>query len=206
MKNIMVDLETLGTVPGCAILSIGAVDFSEDGVGSKEFYQPIWTESCNEVFMSQSASTISWWKRQSPEARKVFDDCQDKKRSVPIKAALASFGVYVQSFGKDVQVWGNGSDFDNAILAVAYDLCDMPLPWRFTNNRCYRTLKSLHPDLQLHRTGTYHNALDDAKTQAEHGVRLLLRQRDCAAVWGETQDEPEPEPMSKFFEEIENVR
>lgn len=42
-KDVMVDLETLGTRPGCKILSIGAVefgvgpDYNEDGLGA-EFY------------------------------------------------------------------------------------------------------------------------------------------------------------------------
>ena len=36
-KNVMIDLETMGNTPGCAIISIGAVEFSEEGLGA-EFY------------------------------------------------------------------------------------------------------------------------------------------------------------------------
>ena len=36
-QDVMVDLETWGTKPGCAIISIGAVSFGPDGLG-EEFY------------------------------------------------------------------------------------------------------------------------------------------------------------------------
>ena len=39
MKDIMLDLETLGTGPGCAIVSIGAVAFDEFGVAEIGFYR-----------------------------------------------------------------------------------------------------------------------------------------------------------------------
>jgi DNA polymerase III epsilon subunit-like protein len=35
MRDVMVDLETLGTVPGCVILSIGAVAFDENATTSR---------------------------------------------------------------------------------------------------------------------------------------------------------------------------
>jgi inhibitor of KinA sporulation pathway (predicted exonuclease) len=44
--------------------------------------------------------------------------------------------------------------------------------YKFWNERCYRTVKNQYPDVKLTRTGTYHNALDDARTQAEHLVQI----------------------------------
>jgi DNA polymerase III epsilon subunit-like protein len=37
MSDVMIDLETLGRRPGCAILSIGAVEFGPAGLG-RELY------------------------------------------------------------------------------------------------------------------------------------------------------------------------
>lgn len=188
-KNIMVDLETLGTVPGCAILSIGAVEFGPDGVGEQAFYKVLNKASCMEVFLSVSRATEEWWKQQGPEAREVLDHANDPQKSVPIVNGLQMFNDYLRGFGEDVLLWGNGADFDNAILQVAYSVCSVTPAWKFYNNRCYRTLKNLHPDITLARTGTYHNALDDARCQAEHAVQLLKRQDDCANLWGEYQDD-----------------
>lgn len=188
-KSIMVDLETLGTVPGCAILSIGAIEFGVDGVTENAFYKVLNKASCMEAFLSISRSTEEWWRKQGPEAREVLVHAEDPDKSVPLVPALQMFNDYLRSFGDDVLVWGNGADFDNAILQVAYSVAGVNPAWKFYNNRCYRTLKSLHPDVKLERTGTYHNALDDARCQAEHAVRLLKRQEDCANIWGEYQDD-----------------
>jgi exodeoxyribonuclease VIII len=51
----------------------------------------------------------------------------------------------------------------------------MPVPWQFWNSRCYRTVKSLYPDNKLKRSGTYHNAVDDAESQARHLIELLAK-------------------------------
>lgn len=166
----MIDLETRGFKPGCAILSIGAVSFGS--LLGKEFYRVVNTASCHEAGLTDDESTMIWWKKQSKEAAKVV--AQSEAGGLPLEEALAELEAFLGGFGiKQVKVWGNGSDFDNAILACAYGAVKKPQPWPFWNNRCYRTLKGLYPQVKLQkRTGTYHNALDDAKTQAEHLIRI----------------------------------
>lgn len=175
MKNVMVDLETLGTVPGCAILSIGAVAFDpESGKLGEEFYVVV-RRSSNGVFgLHEDAQTLKWWELQSKEARRVLYQSEGID-SIPINRSLDYFKDYLAQFNLNkVEVWGNGSDFDNAILAVAYQKVGLELPWRFWNNRCYRTLKAEYRgSSKLVREGTYHNALDDARCQAEHCIQIL---------------------------------
>jgi hypothetical protein len=183
----MVDLETLGTVPGCAILSIGAVEFDRFGVRLAEYYSEISTNSCQERFLTVSEATRQWWMQQDEEARGVVERCAVGGED--IKTVLETFAFFIKGFGDDVCVWGNGSDFDNALLAVAYEVCGMKLPWSFTNNRCYRTLKNLFPDITLVRQGTYHNSLHDARTQAEHAARLLERLTSLEALEAEFTDD-----------------
>lgn len=173
MNNIMLDLETLGTKPGCIILSIGAVFFGKDGLG-EEFYRVISTPKSEKIGLGTDRDTVEWWNAQSREARKVIEVAAGPFNYSPIVAA-ASFSDFVDLHGNrdSVQVWGNGSDFDQPILAELYYRVGVPLPWKFWNNRCYRTLKYIDPSEKLVRVGTYHNALDDAKSQAEHAVRIL---------------------------------
>jgi hypothetical protein len=179
MAHIMVDLETLGQSPGCAILSIGAVTFDphRQTLG-EEFYCVVSRADCRANDLAEHQSTLDWWGKQSAEARKVLADAENES-ALTLRDGLASFSTYVRSFGgSEVRIWGNGADFDNAILAVCFDRIKQPLPWKFWNNRCFRTLKSLNPAVPIPRGGTYHNALDDAKTQASAAIAMLQAHKE----------------------------
>lgn len=116
------------------------------------------------------ASTVLWWMRQPDDARAVFANGGQQ-----IAQALQDFAVWMQDRGDTdtVRVWGNGAAFDNVILASAYRACRLPVPWRYYNDRCYRTVKAQHPATELRRFGTHHNALDDAESQARHLLAML---------------------------------
>lgn len=176
MTQIMLDLETTGQRAGCAILSIGAVQFDhkERKLGP-EFYRVVSLRSCQELGLFVEESTMKWWSEQSKEAQTVLTQSVDGGRgTLELKEALLEFNKYLSQWGVDnLKVWGNGSDFDNAILYACYAACGLEPGWRFWNSRCYRTLKSIIPGAKLQRLGVYHNALDDAKSQAAHAIALL---------------------------------
>jgi len=173
MRDIMWDLETLGQTPGCVMLSIGAVAFDEKGLG-KEFYCVVNTDDCKKAGLFTEDSTQAWWDDQSPEAREVLKQAANKKSSMPLKLALDKLTEFIASVGNpsSIRMHGNGSDFDNAILAVAYLKAGREVPWKFWNNRCHRTNKAKAKGTEPKRQGTYHNALDDAKHQARHAIAL----------------------------------
>lgn len=174
MVDVMVDLETLGRRAGCAVLSIGAVEFGPGGLG-REFYTVINRPSQRELGLFEDESTLKWWATQSEDACRVLFEAE-QNQAVTLSAALGAFTNFLVPIGlKRVKVWGCGSDFDNAILTNLYAAVKADPPWDFWNNRCYRTLKSLIPSEKPRREGTYHNALDDAKTQALHAIQLLQK-------------------------------
>lgn len=174
MQDVMVDLETLGRRAGCAVLSIGAVAFDGKGLG-EEFYMVASTDSCTVLGLHVDPETLKWWESQSKEAKQVLLQAQGDD-VLSLTEVLEEFALWLMQFDlKKVRIWGNGSDFDNAILTTAYAAIGRTQPWEFWNNRCYRTLKGLHPTVKLTREGTHHNALDDAKTQAKHAIELLRR-------------------------------
>lgn len=172
-QDVMVDLETLGQTPGCVILSIGAVAFDTDRMSlGEEFYDVVNTDDCLTRGLTTDQSTIDWWASQNSQAREVVE--QAKIGGLLLEDSLVRFSDYLRRYSlRNVRVWGNGSDFDNAILACAYRACGMELPWKFWNNRCYRTMKSVKNAPSPKRVGTYHNALDDAKTQAQHMMEFM---------------------------------
>jgi DNA polymerase III epsilon subunit-like protein len=172
--DVMLDLETLGTRPGCAILSIGAVAFDRHtGALGPEFYMVVNRKSCEAKGLTQDQSTLDWWSRQSAEAKKVLAEAENAPNG--LGGALVQFTAYLQKFGKrDLFVWGNGADFDQPIITACYASVGYPLPWLFYNNRCYRTLRSLAGlKAEPPRHGVYHHSLDDAKTQALQAVQCM---------------------------------
>jgi hypothetical protein len=174
INDIMVDLETLGTLPGSVIISIGAVGFNEmevvEGLHT-EFYNAVQRLDCERLGLKTSASTLAWWEKQTDEARRVLTD----PSAVPLAAALTDFNEWLSYFGDDVRIWGNGANFDNPLLACAYEAAGIRPRYKFWNERCYRTVKNQFPDIKLERSGTYHNALDDARCQAKHLVEICQK-------------------------------
>lgn len=171
MKNTMIDLETLGTTPGCVILSVGAVFFDRDGLGD-EFYKVIHTPSCSAAGLHTDPDTVAWWDKQSIEANKVRSDAMLDGGST-LKSVLEEFTAFIKR-DTNIKIWGNGADFDNPILACAYKAAGLKLGWAPYNGRCYRTFKNLYKETKMdERVGTYHNALDDAKNQALHMIKIM---------------------------------
>jgi hypothetical protein len=178
-EEVMLDLETLGTKPGCPVLSIGAVFFSKQtGKLGAEFYCVIYSKDQTARGLIASADTIAWWKKQSAEARTVISLAGKLATSTRMPAALEAFTTFLESSKsgmRNVKVWGNGSDFDQPILSKCFDAVGMEQPWEFRNNRCFRTMKAMlpKPANAAKRIGVYHNALDDAKTQAAYLLEAL---------------------------------
>jgi len=179
--NIMLDLETLGTSAGATVLSIGMVAFTPhaDILGS-ELYLVVNRDDSRLSGLREDPDTVQWWSRQSPEAQEVLRAAE--KSAVTVNDACIAVNGYLATHAqsqrievKELKIWGNGSDFDQPILAGMFDASSWRVRpvWRFYNNRCYRTLKNLVPGASLERVGTYHNALDDAKSQALHAMKLL---------------------------------
>lgn len=174
-EHVMIDLETLGTEAGCAILSIGAVAFGLAGVGP-ELHVIVSRDSCARAGLAEDQDTLAWWMQQSREAQETLNHATEGGLLLTeALGQLANFmGLVAGHDLRNIKVWGNGSDFDIPILARAYKTAWTPVPWRFFNARCYRTLKNLLPSVQMpERQGTHHNAVDDARTQALHAVKLL---------------------------------
>lgn len=181
-EHCMLDLETLSTRPGGIILSIGAVFFDPMAQDpGPAFYQVIDVASSCVAGLRGDSHTIKWWEKQSPEAREAYDEAFSGAGE-PLQKTLEAFQTFlVSQSGRDdgadsVKVWGNGAAFDNAILAYAYQAAGLGVPWKFFNDRCFRTLKALGKEFGVtepKRTGVHHHALDDALHQANWACMVL---------------------------------
>ncbi len=163
MQHIMLDLETLDTSPTAAILSIGAVKFdptTESPLGDK-FYQALSIQSNIDAGRTISGDTLKWWMGQDKDAQAVFTG--------PVVGLAEGLAAFVEFFDhSNYQVWGNGSDFDNVMIQHALADIGWKLPWKYYNNRCYRTLKNMPGVPKMEAFAGKHNALTDACAQALH--------------------------------------
>lgn len=178
MNDIMIDLETLGATADSAILSIGAVRFdsrgdSVDETGPNTFYCSVSVDSNTANGRRIDESTLVWWMGQSKEAQAVFREPKHH-----IQFAIRSFIEWVGSEDENAstRVWSNGADFDIPMVAHAARSFNIPLRWKFWNNRCMRTLASMPfaGAVERPRPAVAHNALADAVAQARY-VQLLMK-------------------------------
>lgn len=164
--SIMVDIETLGTRPGSAIVAIGAVRFHPKDSDHlyDEFYATI---NLDQPPMSVDSDTIKWWLRQSDAARLATFADNPTHTLGDALAALARF------YRPQEEVWAHGSAFDVVLLEEAYRRYGIPIPWHHRDIRDTRTIYALRPDIQPLFEGMKHNALDDAKHQARWLQRVF---------------------------------
>lgn len=174
--KLMIDLETASTENNAAIVQLAAVEFGIPlSQPRKEFNSYISLGSCEAVRMNVSIATMMWWYNQETQTRaRVFGG------TTPITDALDMFTAWViEEFEdpNDVELWGNGADFDCVILKNAYYTTRSLYPFDFRNHRCFRTLKSLAPP-SLSRlfpvNPVKHDALMDARNQAD-AADIILR-------------------------------
>ena len=169
MPNVMLDLETLDTHPTAVVLSIGAV-CDADPTNTFQMYLEIEPQVAYGATIS--TSTLSWWLGQNEVAR---DDQvhAEQHRQAPVDA-LVAFDDWLHSFGDPAQLtmWGNGAGFDVPIVRHHMRVNGVPAPWKFWNEKCFRTLKSLFPHVK-NPNANQHTALGDALNQLLH-LQFLL--------------------------------
>ena len=163
--NIMIDIETLGTEPRSAVVSIGAVEFSAMGTGG-EFYEVVDLKSAM-ASGQVDAGTLKWWLKQGAANSVWSVEGED------LRLVLARFSMWLGNIcdKKDLQIWANAPSFDCTILRHAFSESGLPVPWNYWNERDHRTLKNLWP-VKYNPSGIKHNALDDARNQACHAIKI----------------------------------
>ncbi len=164
--ELMLDMEFLDTLPSAAILSIGAVWFDpHTGKLGNEFYTTVSADDCvRRHGMTISADTVRWWIEQDHKAiKKAFavDEC------MMLELALVKLANFMSSTPKEKIIIHTMGSLDLQILKSAWAKLPKGItPWNFRNERDTRTLRELFPQIKVPNVGTAHNALDDAKYQA----------------------------------------
>jgi len=170
--RVMVDIESLGTEPGAAILSIGAVPFDADGVDEDAgMYREVNLRSCEERGLTIDADTLEWWLGQDDEAKSVLVGGGD------LVGVLEEFAEWFYTVDVD-EVWANSPSFDCRLLGAAFEAVGVDVPWEYYEERDFRTLKDLPGtgDVDPNEDDAVaHDAFDDAVVQARAAATILRR-------------------------------
>jgi|AntDeeMinimDraft_5_1070356.scaffolds.fasta_scaffold35801_1 DNA polymerase III epsilon subunit-like protein len=177
VNRVMIDIETLGSTTGAAIVSLGAAVFDTGGVKA-EFEQSISLDSCLEIGLSIEADTLEWWLDKDETAREVL------KGGDNLAKVLAEFMAWYELHDIE-QVWANSPSFDCEQLEFAFEaveIDEIKPPWKYHEERDYRTLKELPLgfEVDIDHKGTKHDALDDAVHQARVAAATLSQLQGAA--------------------------
>jgi hypothetical protein len=189
--EVMLDIETMGRTPGCAVISIAAIAFSfeepliqfEDllhkSIG-RTFYRNITLQSNELANLHLDANTVDWWLTCTSHEAKLALQTPEPISLVEALNQLALFIDSLSPFGQ-TQVWAKDPSFDCNILRAANEAArgsTYPLGWTHRDENSVRTIsrlaKTMYPDLELNPDGLEgdeHNPLHDAYNQMVQTVR-----------------------------------
>lgn len=171
MAHIMIDIETLGTNPGCVITQIAAIPFYIDKdvfLPSGQFSKNIDISSYDEGF-TINPSTLKWWSGQDKDV--FLKSLQGKANITDSLYELKNMVDY--NAGDGLFVWAKSPDFDLSILEYAFNHYGIQVPWGFRDKRDVRTIMDLVPKEDVVSPEIAHDPISDAIAQA-HNVWLGL--------------------------------
>jgi Fe-S cluster biosynthesis and repair protein YggX len=175
--DVMLDLETLDTLPESVILTIGAVKFDpySNKIGDGLYIKPdVDEQSANGRTINED--TLNWWMNQAEDVREEALSMHDRISVEEMYRQLNRFLV-----GAD-NVWAQGPVFDMVIMANIYRQYGWPTPWQYWQVADSRTLFKVHGDPRVKGKAGLHNALEDCISQAQ-AVQTIYKNLGLKSKW-----------------------
>ena len=168
MKDIMFDIETLGTSYNSIVIQVAMVYFDrrtkEKGESLVVNIDPI---DANKYGLIYDEKTVDWWDKKPEEVKQsVFSN------QIPLKEALTKINKFLK-FGSII--WCHAT-FDMPILSNAFNKTGIKPNWHYMNFRDIRTIVDLSGiNLNNYKwdEGKTHNALDDCNFQIDYSVDCI---------------------------------
>jgi hypothetical protein len=161
---IMLDIETLGTQPGCMITQIAACRFNATDITAEVSWN-IDITTWGHGFHIDAATLVWAINKGVPIIR---------PNSVTAFAAIESLAAWISGqtvSANTMEIWANSPAFDCDILALAMRKFDITCPWRYWQLRDVRT--ELRKQPRRRGADVSHDALQDCRDQI----------RDLYAKW-----------------------
>lgn len=173
-QHVMLDIETMGTTPGCVVLSIGATTFKLDDsphYTQQTFFKVLNLTESLELGLRIESSTLKWWLTQNHQTLKnqLMED-----GAFPLPGLLEIFNEWLSDNMVEC-VWGNSASFDCGLLRAVYEAAKVRPYWSHRNEMCYRTVKNLCPEIPLaEKDGDRaHDPVYDAQYQIQYLKKVI---------------------------------
>lgn len=171
-NHCMIDIETLGLRPGAVITEIAAVIFSDVGypIGGNEFYKKIDYDQVITKFGGKvDGNTLRWTIQNNIQSLDY-----DKTHREYLGYVLLSLNSFIREWNPEY-FWANSPSFDFTLLEYWYHDFSYTPVWSHRKVMDVRTLRFLDKEYELNlpRGEATHNALEDAKAQAQYVSHFL---------------------------------
>jgi 3' exoribonuclease, RNase T-like len=173
MKNVMLDLETLGNDSNAAVIQIGACYFDPDtGEIGETLKLNVSAQSAIDSHASISGDTIYWWLQQSQEARESVS-------KIPQTNYHEAFSQLNNFLSKAEKIWSHAT-FDFVIVTETLKRLKITPSFKYYQAKDIRTLMDLAclKAKDFPKTGTCHDALDDCFNQVNYCVKALKKLKE----------------------------
>lgn len=142
---LMVDIESLALGPRPVITQAAMLgyDLEEDELLEARHVQYYPIEPQQQIIPPRRimASTISWWMKQSDEARDRFEQSTgDDFAELPALARNLISVFHQLTHGKRYEIWARGPQFDLVALSTLIEELGLETPWSYDLVRDTRTL------------------------------------------------------------------
>lgn len=177
--DLMLDIETAGREPGCAIIQIAAVPFN---INTGEISENTFEMSINLDHQIKNGykfdkGTLAWWHRTNETLFQKLSKSENKYVEVGIE-----FQKYFNSLKNHnkIRVWGNSNRFDIGILngwyrrSIGYTFNAF---WNTWLERDVRTTSCMLPDIKknMEFIGEQHNAIHDCIHQIKYCYKTIKK-------------------------------
>jgi hypothetical protein len=158
MNDLMIDIEGLGTRPGCAIHELGAVKFDlHTGVTGAEFLAKIIPDNG-----LHEAESEAWHRERGTYPLPGRAAQEDSTR------AFYRFDAWLTTIGPIERVWSWGATYDFPVLQAIWSAYGPTpkLPWEYHQAMCARTVWKLAFG-DLRHADRPHKAVEDCRAAIE---------------------------------------
>ena len=172
MKDIMVDIETLGTDNNAVITQIGACYFDRyTGDIGEKLSVNIEIGSCLDKGLTVTSGSIKFWLERGEKATFL-------NGPTSLSRGLSKFTQFID---KKAIMWSHAT-FDPVILASAYKAIGQGIPYLYKNLRDIRTLVDLsgikYEKKKEEGDPKSHDALEDCLYQVEYCTKCFKALQD----------------------------
>lgn len=181
----VLDVETLAQSVHAVIGTIGVTVVNVmTGEEIGHFYTRIDLD-IPQIYRVTDQDTLAFWERQKTENpaawAELFDSSLPRGPLLWALESLAEFLRFMEAGGREIEVVGNGPEFDNAIIDDACKQLNFINPlWHFRRNQSMRTavwmgrlLLGVDPKYQIPFEGVQHHAGDDSRHEAKSIVSIV---------------------------------